>query len=213
MDVQRAGRILLFFEDKLDEELYEELENEGCDEEDLAKHPDWLLVQVCLLRWQRLPILKNLPQLQGNFLIRRPQADIAKEVISSEENVVTQVNMGEGKTSVIIPICAAALADGNQLVRVIVPKTLIPQTLQVLTDRLCGLINKPVYYLTFSRGDINNRKIWNLLTLAQECRKNCGVLVMQPEHVLSLKLAAVETQFMEKWELYILHVNPSGSSL
>ena len=60
-DVQRARRMLISFEDKLDGELYEELENEGCDEEDLAKHPDWLLVQVCLFRWQRSPILMNLP--------------------------------------------------------------------------------------------------------------------------------------------------------
>ena len=104
--------------------------------------------------------------------------------------------MGEGKTSVIIPICAAALADGNQLVRVIVPKAMIPHTLQVLTDRLCGLIDKPIYYLDFSRGDIKNRKIEDLLALAQECRKIYGVLVMQPEHVLSLKLATVETQLL-----------------
>ena len=106
--------------------------------------------------------------------------------------------MGEGKTSVIIPICAAALADGNRLVRVIVPKALIPQTLHVLTDRLCGLVDKPIYHLTFSRGDIKEiDNVRSLLTLARECRENCGVLVMQPEHVLSLKLATVETQFME----------------
>ena len=198
LDVQRARRMLLFFEGKSDEELYKELENEGCDEEDHVKHPDWLLVQVCPFRLQRSPTLMSLPQLQGDFLIRRLQAEIAKEVISSEENTVTQVNMGEGKTSVIIPICAAALADGNRLVRVIVPKALIPQTLQVLTNRLCGLVDKPIYHLTFSRGDIKHiDKVRRLLTLAQECRKNGGVLVMQPEHVLSLKLATVETQFME----------------
>ena len=205
LDVQRARRMVRFFEDKPGEELYRELENEGCSEEDLVKHPDWLLVQVCLFRWQRLPTLMSLTQLQGNFLIRRLQAGIAKEVIESEDNTVMQVNMGEGKTSVIIPMCAAALADGNQLVRVIVPKALIPQTLQILTSRLYGLVDKPVYYLNFSRDDIKSgdwsRKVGNLLTLTQECRKNCGVLVMQPEHVLSLKLATVETQFVgnENW--------------
>ena len=98
----------------------------------------------------------------------------------------------------IIPICAAALAGGNRLVCVIAPKALIPQTLQLLTDRLCGLVDKPIYHLTFSRGDINDiDKVRSLLTLAQECRENCRILVMQPGHALSLKLATVETQRME----------------
>ena len=123
-----------------------------------------------------------------------------------DKNTVMQVNMGEGKTSVIIPICAAALADGSQLVRVIVPKALIPQTFQILTDRLCGLVNKPVYHLTFSRDQIDGGLVINpsrdsevdraesLQKLVTSCRDEAGVLVMQPEHVLSLKLACVETQ-------------------
>ena len=60
LDVQRARRMVLFFEDKLDEGLYRELGNEACNEEDLVKHPDWLLVQVCLFRWQRSPTLISL---------------------------------------------------------------------------------------------------------------------------------------------------------
>ena len=52
-----------------------------------------------------------------------------------------QVNMGEGKSSVIIPICAAAVANGCQLVHVIVPKALKTQMLQLLADRLGGLVS------------------------------------------------------------------------
>ena len=47
--------------------------------------------------------------------------------------------MGEGKSSVIIPIAAAALADGKQLVRVIVPKALAVQMFDLLVARLGGL--------------------------------------------------------------------------
>ncbi|KAF8129798.1 hypothetical protein EV363DRAFT_1219569 [Boletus edulis] len=186
LDVQRARRLLQFALDNLEEEFYKELENEGCDESDLAKHPDWLLIQ-----------------LQGNFLIRRVQADIAKEMMSprSGRNTVMQVNMGEGKSSVIIPICAAALADGNQLVRVIVPRTLIPQTLQVLTDRLCGLVNKPIHLLTFSRDKVNymlhHGEVERLHKRVVEWRDEHGIIVMQPEDVLSLRLACVETQLLE----------------
>ena len=69
----------------------------------------------------------------------------------SGENTVIQVNMGEGKSSVIIPIAAAALADGKQLVRVVVPKALTVQMFELLIARLGGLTNRPVYYLPFSR--------------------------------------------------------------
>ena len=124
-----------------------------------------------------------------------------------DKNTVMQVNMGEGKTSVIIPICAAALADGSQLVRIIVPKALIPQTFQILTDRLCGLVDKSVYHLTFSRDHNYGRLIidptrevdraGSLQELVTRCRDEGGVLVMQPEHVLSLKLACVEMQVLQ----------------
>ena len=50
LDVQRARRLLRFALDDLEEELYKELENEGCDGWDPTEHPDWLLIQVCLLR-------------------------------------------------------------------------------------------------------------------------------------------------------------------
>lgn len=106
-----------------------------------------------------------------------------------------QVNMGEGKSSVILPICAATLADGTRLVRVIAPKALIPQTLQFLTDRLCGLVHRPVYHLRWSRGGEQSKVecLQKLVTL----KDGCGLIVMQPEDVLSLKLDCVEAQLIE----------------
>lgn len=208
LDLQRARRLLRFALDDLEEERAEELENEPCDGWDAAKHLDWLLMQVCLLRENRDSLLiiyySILPQLQGNFLIRRIQVDIAKEMMSprSGKNTVIQVNIGEGKSSVIIPICAITLADGNHLVRIIVPKALIPQTLQILTDRLSGLVNRPIYHLAFCRDDIRVEgaidRVKCLHTLVQQCRDDRGIIVMQPEHVLSLKLACVESQFLEE---------------
>ena len=211
LDVQQARRLLKFALDGLEDEFHYELETEGCDGWDPSTYPDWLLIQVCLSWREHLPLLMShrLSQLQGDFLIRRVQFDIAKEMMSPklDKNTVMQVNMGEGKTSVITPICAAALADGNQLVRVIVPKSLIPQSFQLLTDRLCGLVNRPVYHLTFSRDHIDSGLTINptrevdrarsLQELVTRCRDEGGVLVMQPEHVLSLKLACVELQVLQ----------------
>ena len=142
-------------------------------------------------------------QIQGNFLIRRAQADTAMEIMSplSGENTVMQVNMGEGKSSVIIPIAAAALADGKQLVRVIVPKALTVQMFELLVSRLGGLANRPIYHLPFSRTpqhNVYNRvislQIDNLQKLMSRCMAERGILLVQPEHVLSLKLMSVEEQ-------------------
>ena len=137
----------------------------------------------------------------------------------SRNNTVMQVNMGEGKSSVIIPICAAALADGNQLVRVIVPKSLIPQTLEVLTDRLSGLVNKPICHLTFSRNDAHVKidkvtKPTVLHRLVSNLRNDCGIIVVQPEHVLSPKLACVEKMtVLKRGYSYVPRVLRTGSLL
>lgn len=112
-----------------------------------------------------------------------------------------QVNMGEGKSSVIIPIAAVALADGKQLVRVVVPKALKAQMFELLATRLGGLTNRPIYYLPFSRapeddnaGKVVTPGIDDLHRLMSRCMAERGILIAQPEHVVSLRLRGVEEQ-------------------
>ena len=119
----------------------------------------------------------------------------------SGENTVMQVNMGEGKSSVIIPIVAAALADGKQLVRVIVPKALTVQMFELLVARLGGLTNRPIYHLPFSRspgrkwfGKVTSLCIDDLHKLMSKCMVERGILLVQPEDVMSLKLMSMEQQ-------------------
>jgi hypothetical protein len=113
----------------------------------------------------------------------------------SGNNTAMQLNMGEGKSSVIVPIVVAVLADGAQLVRVIVPKALTAQMFHLLTDRLGGLVNRRIYFLPFSRSlQVNAQKVAALHEVMSECMKEGGILVVQPEHILSLKLVSVEKQ-------------------
>ena len=108
-----------------------------------------------------------------------------------------QVNMGEGKSSVITPIVAATLADGHQLVRVTVPKALKVQMLELLIDRLGGLTNRPTYKVSpsFSRYDLLHRgKIEAAYAEMSQCVEQFGILLVQPEDVLSLKLSSLERQ-------------------
>ena len=109
-----------------------------------------------------------------------------------------QLNMGEGKSSVIVPIVVTVLADGVQLIRVIVPKALTAQMFHLLVDRLGGLVNRRIYFVPFSRSlEVDHQKVAALREIMAECMKERGILVVQPEHVLSLRLVSVEKQLPE----------------
>jgi hypothetical protein len=90
---------------------------------------------------------------------------------------------------VIVPIISAALANGKQLVRVIVLKPLSTQMFQLLKQRLCGLSNRRLFYLPFSRDiPMTSSVIQEIFSLFQTCAKVGGILLSQPEHLLSFQL-------------------------
>ncbi|KDQ12673.1 hypothetical protein BOTBODRAFT_95484, partial [Botryobasidium botryosum FD-172 SS1] len=133
--------------------------------------------------------------LESNFMIRPIQSRVAYEMINSSHNIFLQLNMGEGKSSVITPLVATTLADGERLVRVVVLKPLGRQMCQLLIERLGGLANRRVFYLPFSRDVKLNKTaavqtVQRLYTLCMEKR---GVLVTHPEHLLSFKLATIDS--------------------
>ncbi|KAF8464451.1 hypothetical protein BDZ91DRAFT_256645 [Kalaharituber pfeilii] len=104
-----------------------------------------------------------------------------------------QLNMGEGKSSVIVPTVAAALADKKKLVRVVVLKPLSGQMFHLLVQKLSGLLNRRIYYLPFHRQIELTESTVNLIQeLYQECLDNGGILLSEPEHLLSFKLMGVE---------------------
>jgi len=107
-------------------ELLSELENPGHQDWDPMCYPEWLLLEV-----------------ENNILIRQEQAHICREMMlpSSGSNSIVQLNMGLGKSSVIVPMAAAALADGTQLARVVVLKPLAMQMFHLLAKRLGGMLN------------------------------------------------------------------------
>jgi hypothetical protein len=100
--------------------------------------------------------------------------------------------MGEGKSSVIVPLVAAELSDGENLVRVVVLKPLAAQMFHMLVLRLSGLAQRRIYYMPFSRGmKLGSIEAGIIQDMFVECMRTRGILIVQPEHVLSLKLMAV----------------------
>ncbi|KAI0057670.1 hypothetical protein BV25DRAFT_1970711 [Artomyces pyxidatus] len=178
IEFQRAQRMLAFFRRRRMEELYKEASNLLFDRGMAMLYPDWLLIQI-----------------DGNFFARGLQRQVACEMIvpSSKKSTVLQLNMGEGKSSVIVPLVSASLADGTKLVRVIVLKALANQMFQLLVERLCGLANRRVFWLPFSRNiPMESKNVSLVREVLEQCAREGGILIFQPEHDLSLNLMTVD---------------------
>jgi hypothetical protein len=135
------------------------------------------------------------PQIESQFLARPVQVKVALEMMlpCKGRNTSLQLNMGEGKSYVIVPLAAAALSDGHKLVRVIVLKSLSAQMFQLLVERLSGLAQRRIFYIPFSRAlSVNSSKVQMYRDLMQECMNTKGILVVQPDHILSFQLMAVD---------------------
>ncbi|EIW76859.1 hypothetical protein CONPUDRAFT_168597 [Coniophora puteana RWD-64-598 SS2] len=142
--------------------------------------PDWLLVQI-----------------DADFTLRDVQYQVADQMISegSDQSIALQLNMGEGKSSVIAPLVAAWVANGSKLARMIVLKPLAPQMAQTMHDRLTGLANRRLYHLPFSRATkLDTAILKDIEDILHECMAKGGVLIIQPEQILSLKLRTIECQ-------------------
>ncbi|KAK3290215.1 uncharacterized protein B0H64DRAFT_350596 [Chaetomium fimeti] len=138
-------------------------------------HPDWLLLEI-----------------DSDLLIRPGQVDVALATISptSGTNSVLQMNMGQGKTSCIIPMVAAAMADKKRLVRIIVPKALLQQTAQLLQSRLGRVLNRHVGHIPFSRRTpTTGDSIRLYYEIHKRTLKAAGVMLCLPEHNLSFLLS------------------------
>nr|XP_047135562.1 uncharacterized protein LOC124812700 [Hydra vulgaris] len=111
-------------------------------------------------------------------------------MINAYENFVQQLNMGEGKTSVVIPLLAVSLATSEKVVRVNVLRSLLNTNIELLVDKLGGLLNRRVYIVP-CRRDINFNPL-KILRVYTECLLGRGLMLTTPEHRLSLNLKTLE---------------------
>jgi hypothetical protein len=80
-----------------------------------------------------------------------------------------------------------------RLVRVIVAKPQSKQMLQMLVAKLGGMLGRRIYQMPFSRNlRLSANDAQTIRQIYDECIANRGVLLIQPEHILSFKLMAVE---------------------
>jgi len=147
-------------------------------------------------------------EVESGILIRDVQEQIASEMRQPESglNTTMQLNMGEGKSSVIVPIVAAALADSTRLIRVVVGRPQSKQMAQMLISKFGGMLDRRVYYMPLSRSiKLNETSAKTVHEICQECMIHGGVLLVQPEHILSFQLMILDR--------YISNQTPTGQTL
>ncbi|KAH7361363.1 hypothetical protein BKA66DRAFT_444744 [Pyrenochaeta sp. MPI-SDFR-AT-0127] len=174
--LQKAKRLIRSQDDPI--ELLRELENVGHEDWRPHDYPEWLLMEC-----------------ESDITIRQVQQQVAQNMIHppGNDNAVMQLNMGEGKSSVIVPIVASALGNGQKLVRIIVAKPQAKQMYRMLVANLSGLLDRPVYEIPFSRDVcVDTRRAAAIHQLLGSCKSEGGVLLVQPEHLLSLQLKELE---------------------
>jgi len=130
------------------------------------------------------------------FLLRRRQVELVTEFVESAlrgESRVHQMIMGAGKTTVIGPLLALMLADGNSLVTQMVPTALLEMSIGVMRECFSGIITKRVLSLRFQRTSADNiTEIHRLYNHLDRARKERAIVCTTPEVIKSLMLKYVE---------------------
>ncbi|OJD32549.1 uncharacterized protein BKCO1_37000177 [Diplodia corticola] len=170
--------------------FYKEAEESGHQSWSAAEYPDWLLIEI-----------------ENDLTIRDIQAKVARKMIQPDEqrNAVLQLNMGEGKSSVIVPMVMTALSNGVTVGRLVVLKPLLRQTLDLLSQRLGGLVDRRIFHAPFTRENrLEASQVTQLRAHFEQCRTDQCVVVTLPEHMMSFRLTGRErlrTEAQLGWQI------------
>ena len=143
------------------------------------EHPEWLVFEV----EQRLQI-RHVQYTIAQFLMEHP-------------GTATQLNMGEGKTRVIIPMLLLSCAHPKCLMRLHFLSPLLGEAYDYLHRTItASVFCRPVGLMPFHRDikpSLNDAE--TLLYALLRYKTSLGALCVSPEHRLSLKL-----KLQELWE-------------
>jgi hypothetical protein len=103
--------------------------------------------------------------------------------------MVTQMIMGGGKTTVVAPLVALMLGDGQNLVTQVVPSALLEFSRAILRSRFSAIFHKPLYTFSFDRfTEVTPALCAKLL----KAKKERGIVITTPTAIKSFQLKFVE---------------------
>ncbi|WIA08442.1 hypothetical protein OEZ85_007879 [Tetradesmus obliquus] len=143
-----------------------------------ATHPKWLVFEV-----------------EGQLQIRPAQYDIAAHLMENP-GAIMQLNMGEGKTRVILPMLALHWADGKRVVRLNFLSSLLHEAYDHLHQHLtASVLGVKLLLLPFHRDvSLTPATARAMRAAVSHCQRVGGLLLVVPEHRMSLELKWHELQ-------------------
>ena len=115
-----------------------------------------------------------------NIVLRKAQVNIVQDFIQSLKDgrsKVKQMIMGAGKTTVVAPLLALMLANGDDLVLSVVPRALLEMSRKRMQETFSIIVQKRIYTLNFDRS--TNVKS-SLTQSLENAVKNRGIVVATP---------------------------------
>jgi len=130
------------------------------------------------------------------ILLRSGQVGLLHSFSSAgyeRRNFVAQMLMGGGKSTVVGPLLAMMLADGQTLVTMVVPSALLPMSRALLRARFSSLVPKRIHTLSFDRQTKDDPAlVAKLLYKLYAARERAGVVIATAVSVKSLLLKYLE---------------------
>ena len=156
----------------------------------------------------------------GNFM-RDTQINLINKLNVNNilpTNIIHQMIMGEGKSSVIIPIMSYMYINKYANIFVIVPYTLVSQSYNMIFNTIGYICDTPIKILEFTRGSLNNNTDIDCMI-----DKHKYIIIMSDSSLKALLLEIIingQLQILQKMKKSIFLydeiddiVNPSKSEL
>lgn len=157
---------------------------------EVQEHPEWLVFEV-----------------EEGLQIRPVQYEVARKLIK-DPGCVVQLNMGEGKTRVILPMLILHWAGKGELgeqrlLRITALTSLINELFDFLHRHLCAsVLQRKIFTLPFHRDvQLTEEDVKVMISSMEFCSRSGGVLLVAPEHRLSLQLKWHELRLQGKHAL------------
>eukprot|EP01036_Dinobryon_divergens_P022332 gene22332-30577_t len=168
----KIGRLILYASSKNNAQMISELQVVRL--WDVNNHMEWLVFEV-----------------EGQLQIRPLQYIIARKLIDHPGSI-GQLNMGEGKTRVILPMLVLHLAKGKEVIRLHFLRQLLDEAFSYLHRYLCAsVLHRKIFLLPFNR-DVIVKDTIVLDAVIKYCAQSRGCFCIAPEQRLSLLLKSDE---------------------
>eukprot|EP01083_Nonionella_stella_P133357 405414_1 len=131
-------------------------------------------------------------ELVSGMIIRQKQIDITFHMLQKQQ-IITQLNMGEGKTSVILPILALHISNGlNKVARIMVLRSLFRTNMNSL-HCVFGMLGRRILAMHCSRDKTIDGS--DLLSSLEQCKERRGILITIPDDMMSMNLKIREYKY------------------